>query len=435
MSDAPPDFAPYDGDVIEPSRTTRLAPMANNPFAVAKPQGLALGATEIAGRSAEAEVHGRMLMAQRFPRDEAKAYARAMQSCQRIGFASAATWTFPRAGQSLAGPSIRLAEELARLWGNVEFGINELARKHGSAGLPGESEMEAYAWDLETNVRSSQRFTVKHLRDSNRGQGAPLTTERDIYEITANMGSRRVRARILAVLPPELVDGAVQACERTVAHGGGVSLPERIRAMVGKFSGYGVTHLMIADKLGHPIDQTTPDELVGLTSAFNSIKDGAPASEYFGRKGPAAQAALPAHADGFEAAAAGVKAPVKVAADPAAVIAQTASVETAALPEANPAVAVVSAVIEPDAVSTVAGGAAAPVGDGEAAEDLAQDALASLLDNLRKTTTVAALDEMLRHAGAQADIALLSQDFVAQGDWLNALDAHRARLSGKGKRS
>lgn len=416
MNEAPPDFAPYDGDVIEPARTTRavVPGLANNPFAVAKPQGLALGATEIAGRSAEAEVHGRMLMAKRFPRDEAEAYGRAMQSCQRIGFASAATWTFPRGGQSLAGPSIRLAEELARLWGNVEFGINELSRKHGSAGIAGESEMEAYAWDLETNVRSSQRFTVKHLRDSNKGQGAPLTTERDIYEITANMGSRRVRARILAVLPPELVDGAVQACERTVAHGGGVPLGDRIRTMIEKFSGVGVTLKMIADKLGHPIDQTTPEELVGLISIYNSIKDSAPVGEFFGRS-VAAPASLPPQADSFEVAAAGFKPPPSAQTLPAVQVAIQTKAE-AVNTEAAPALR------------------AASVDAGLSAEEdvvtAEQAALGSLLDNLRNVASIKALDDMLANPDARADIEAVATSHEAQGEWLTALDAHRARLSG-----
>ena len=38
----------------------------------------------------------------------------------------------------------RLAEEAARCWGNVDFGIKELSQKDG------ESEMLAYCWDMET---------------------------------------------------------------------------------------------------------------------------------------------------------------------------------------------------------------------------------------------------------------------------------------------
>jgi len=294
MSDMP-ESIPHDGEILAPPRTGQA--VAHNPFAVARSEHVSAGAVEIQSRSAEAAVQGRMLIAKRFPRDEGKAYALAMQSCLRLGLAEAAIYKYTKGG-TVEGPSIRLAEELARLWGNIEFGLNELSRR------PGESEMEAYAWDLQTNVQSSQRFTVKHLRDKSSGPPTPLTQERDIYEITANNGSRRVRARILAILPPELVDDAVIACKATVKRGGGQSLGDRIRAMTGAFAAIGVTAQMIGERVGHALDQITPDELADLRGSLTAIKDGAAVREHFGPK-LAPAATLPDSADGFEAAAAG----------------------------------------------------------------------------------------------------------------------------------
>ena len=301
MSDMPQSI-PHEGEIVEPARTGAVAAQMHNPFAAARSEHVSAGAVEIQSRSAEAAVQGRMLIAKRFPRDEGSAYAKAMQSCQRLGLAEAAIYKYTKGG-TVEGPSIRLAEELARLWGNIEFGLNELSRR------PGESEMEAYAWDLQTNVQSSQRFTVKHLRDKSNGPATPLTAERDIYEITANNGSRRVRARILAILPPELVDDAVVACKATVKRGGGQSLGDRIRAMTGAFAAVGVTPQMLVERVGHAIDQITPDELVELRGSLTAIRDGAAVRDHFGPKQVAAAAAPLPNADGFEAAAAG--APVK----------------------------------------------------------------------------------------------------------------------------
>ena len=42
---------------------------------------------------------------------------------------------FPRAGETVSGPSIRLAEMLAAVWGNIEYGIRELSRKEGASVL------------------------------------------------------------------------------------------------------------------------------------------------------------------------------------------------------------------------------------------------------------------------------------------------------------
>jgi hypothetical protein len=240
----------------------------NNPFAKAAPDHLSAGAVAIESERAIAEAQGRLLIAKRFPRDEAAAFARAMDACRRPSLAEVANYRFPRGGQSVEGPSIRLAEELARCWGNVAYGMRELSRRNG------ESEMEAFAWDQQTNVLSTQTFTVRHLRDK-RGGPEALKDERDIYEVTANMASRRLRARILAVLPPDLVDAAVAQCRDTIKNGSDKPLVDRIRDMTQAFVRIGVTSQMLAKKLGKPLDEATPDDLADLRGTFQAIKDGA----------------------------------------------------------------------------------------------------------------------------------------------------------------
>lgn len=285
------------GEVISPPKTTR--PVTHNPFEAAAPEHVNAGTVAIEGKRAAAEIQGRMIVAKQWPRDTAVAYARAMQACQRPGLAEAAIYRYSR-GQTVEGPSIRLAEELARCWGNIEYGLRELSRRDG------ESEMEAFAWDLETNTRSTQNFTVKHIRDK-RGGGQALKEERDIYEITANMGARRLRSRILAILPPELIDGAVKQCRETIKSGGRVPLADRIAAMTGAFGQIGVTVEMIAGKVGHAVDQINPDELVDLRSVLQSIKDGQSSiSDWFGAK----KAEIAKDTDAFEKAAAGQSDPV-----------------------------------------------------------------------------------------------------------------------------
>ncbi len=272
--------------------TTQAAP--NNPFAKAQSQHISAGAVAIESERAIAEAQGRLLIAKRFPRDEAQAFARVMEACSRASLAEVAHYRFPRAGGTVEGPSIRLAEELARCWGNIAYGLRELSRREG------ESEMEAYAWDQQTNVVSTQTFTVRHLRDK-KGGAERLRDERDIYEVTANMGSRRLRARILAVLPPDLVDAAVAQCAETMRNGGGKPLPDRIRDMVVGFSRIGVSAAMLSEKLGKPLDAATPDDLVALRGVFTAIRDNASSiTEQFSK--PPAAGGSGARLDAIEAA-------------------------------------------------------------------------------------------------------------------------------------
>ena len=245
--------------------------------------GLAVGNTAIESERAIAEAQGKMLLAKRFPRDQARAYARIMEACRRKSFAETAAYAFPRGGKMVIGPTIRLAEMMASAYGNLEYGLRELSQNAGT------SEMEAYAWDLETNVISSQRFTVQHK--SLAKDAKDLTQSRDIYERTANDGARRLRSRIFAILPPDLIEAAEAECKKTLAGQSQEPLIDGIRRMTSEFDKLGVNVTMIAEHLGHPVDQMLPEELADLRQIFRSIRDGqSKAGEWFAPKGNAAAA-------------------------------------------------------------------------------------------------------------------------------------------------
>ncbi len=252
-----------DGTEIEVVRE----PSNTNPFLRPADERLSVGAVTIESERAIAEAQGRLILAKRFPRDRAKAWAEIMEECKRPGLADEGLYSYPRGGQTVTGPSIRLAEVMARCWGNIDFGLRELSRRGN------ESEMEAYAWDLETNTRSVQQFTVRHIRDT-KGGGKVLTDERDIYEIGANMGARRMRARILAIIPGDVVADAEAQCRKTAESGGGLPLIDRVKAMLSAFRDIGITPQRIEATLGHSLDAITAAELVDLKGAYKAIRDG-----------------------------------------------------------------------------------------------------------------------------------------------------------------
>ena len=225
-----------------------------------------------------AEAQGKLVIAKRFPRNEAQAYAGVREACKSLSFAEVSSFSYNRGGSKVTGPTIRLAELCARHWGNIEFGLRELSQR------PGETEMEAYAWDVERNVVTRQGFVVKHLRDKS-GGATKLTQQRDIYEVAANMGARRLRARIMAILPPDFVEAAEQ-CRKTLENGGQGEIPlaKRIDALVERFASIGVSVKMLEDRLEHPLADSLPAEFADLQQIFRSIKDGyTEAHEWFGK--------------------------------------------------------------------------------------------------------------------------------------------------------
>jgi hypothetical protein len=221
-----------------------------------------------------AEVQAQVVMARRFPRDPRMSVERILTDCTRPTLAGAALYAYPRGGEIVSGPSIRLAESIARAWGNLAFGVRELSQRNGV------STVEAFAWDLETNTRASKLFQVVHQLKAY-GRIKSLDDPRDIYELTANLGARRMRACILAIVPGDVVESAVRQCELTQANSGGAPA-EQVAAMIEKFAALGITRDMIAKRLGHKPETCKGAEVLNLRRIYLSIADGiGKASDFF----------------------------------------------------------------------------------------------------------------------------------------------------------
>jgi hypothetical protein len=221
---------------------------------------------EAAAQREIAQVQASMAIAKRFPRDQKKALDRILVACQRPSLAEKALYSYARGGTDITGPSIRLAEAIAQQWGNIEFGVRELEQRIG------ESTVQAYAWDLETNTRKAIDFQVRHYRQTKKG-GYNLTDPRDIYEMVANLGARRVRSCILAVIPGDVVEAAQEECESTLKAKADTS-PEALQKMLTVFGEYGVNKAMIEARIQRKLESITAAQVIALRKIFNSLRDG-----------------------------------------------------------------------------------------------------------------------------------------------------------------
>lgn len=213
-----------------------------------------------------AEVQGAMQVAKMFPRDQQAAVDQIVAACKRKGLAETAQYSYAKGGQDITGPSIRLAETIARCWGNIHFGVRELESRDG------QSVVEAYAIDLETNTRSSKTFSVSHTRHT-KTTSYTLTDPREIYEMTANNGARRLRACLLALIPGDIVDIAIETCEATLKCGD-EPLADRTKTMLAKFSEIGVSKSMIEAKIQRKVEAITSAQYAKLGKTYVAIKDG-----------------------------------------------------------------------------------------------------------------------------------------------------------------
>ena len=243
--------------------------MTEQPNAIALPSRIGQG-TAVEQSRAVAEVQSAIVVAQQCPRNVPAAVAQMEDSCRQKHLADRAFYRFNRGGESgnVTGATIHLARELARCWGNVQYGLVELRRDDDYA----QSELQAWAWDVQTNTRVSTTFIVPHKRFT-KTKVTVLTDMRDIYESNANNGARRVREMIFSVLPPWFVEAAKDLCNKTLEHGGGIPLPKRIADAIKGFEGIGVTVDQLEAKHGSS-GKWTAHTVAQLGIIYTSIQRG-----------------------------------------------------------------------------------------------------------------------------------------------------------------
>lgn len=223
-------------------------------------------ATAIEQSRAVAEVQAAVVAAKQMPRDVDRALADMRRSCGQRALAERAFYNFPRAGQAITGPSISLARDLARCWGNIQYGVAEL-RRDDDAGI---SEIQAFAWDVETNTRSAQIFIVPHRKDT-RGGAKQITDLRDIYENNANQGARRVREAIFAVLPTWFSEEAQDLCRRTLASGTADEVTQRADYAVTQYGRAGITVDQLEARVGRERTEWTAQDVADLRILYDSL--------------------------------------------------------------------------------------------------------------------------------------------------------------------
>ena len=257
--------------MADESKQEQRGQQVPNPFGQ-KPAERGAGALVQADR-AQQEIQAAMVIAHSRPRDPMRAMDRILQDCSRPTVAETGLYAYPKGGETVSGPSIRLAELVEQRWGNLWCGVTELQQDRDK------TVAMAWAWDLETNARDERTFTVPHMRHTRRGSYR-VEDPREIYEMVANYGARRKRAAIQTVVPREVFDAAVEQIERTLAENVSVDA-EAISKMVAAFGEYGVTQDQLVRYIGHRLDSMVSAEMVRLKKVYASIRDGFAAARDF----------------------------------------------------------------------------------------------------------------------------------------------------------
>lgn len=180
--------------------------------------------------------------------------------------ASTCTYSVPRAGKAITGPSVHLAKILAQNWGNlrVEAKVVGIDARQVTC--------QAVCFDLENNL--AIKVEVKRSIMTNKGR---MTD--DMITVTGNAGnSIALRNAVLSVIPKAIVDKVYEEAKSKIT--GDVSdktklLARRKQVIDGLKDTYSLTEAEIIGAVGKAsVDHLTSDDLVVLIGIGTSIKDG-----------------------------------------------------------------------------------------------------------------------------------------------------------------
>lgn len=231
-------------------------------------------------------------LAQVNPRDEGRCEARVLRAMQHPLMAEAAAYEYKRGRTKVTGPSVKLAREMARCWGNIQHGFKVVSEDEESIHI------EGWAWDLETNSRTSKESRFKKLIQRKRGDETvwEKPNERDLNELVMKRAALLQRNALLELLPTYLIDECLAEAERTLsgatAQAHKENPQELIRKTIGAFEPWGITAAQL-ENFGGPWSAAKVQELRRI---YNAVRDGqATLDEYFPAEGgPEMPAAGPA---------------------------------------------------------------------------------------------------------------------------------------------
>jgi len=212
----------------------------------------------------KAEIDVKISTAKAFPRSLKMFMDKAMSMATfNEDIAASCSYSVPREGKSIDGPSVRLAEIICASYGNIISGARVISNDGKSITAQG------FCHDLETN--NSVSVEVKRRITKKNGQ----TFSEDMQIVTGNAAcSIAFRNAVFKVVPSALCQEVYDRA-REVARGSAETLVKRRDKALEYFRGLKVTDKQICDALEiKKVEDIDLDKLAILTGIKASIKNG-----------------------------------------------------------------------------------------------------------------------------------------------------------------
>lgn len=212
----------------------------------------------------KAEIDIQISTAKAFPRSVKESIDKSISlATLNQSVAESCTYSLPRAGKAIEGPSVRLAEIVVSSFGNIRSGARVIANDGKTITAQG------ICHDLETNncvtVEVKRRITGKNGK----------TFNEDMQVVTGNAACAiAFRNAVFKVIPAALIE-SVYAEVKKVAKGTKKTLIERRIKAIDHFNELGVKNKQICEVLNiKKIEDIDLDLLSTLTGFGTAIKNG-----------------------------------------------------------------------------------------------------------------------------------------------------------------
>lgn len=216
-----------------------------------------------------AQVDMQIATAKRYPRNVQRVKS-GILSIATLDAETAAScfYALPRAGKTIIGASIRLAEIGLSQWGNCKVGTR-IIRVVADGPNP-HVVVQAVCHDLETNVAVSiEKSGVITGKRKNGGNPDPD----DINLATNRCTSFAIRDAILKVVPLAVIKGPMDQCI-AITKGDAATLGTRRAQCVEALGKMGVTEKMILASFGYKSsEEISLDDLADMRGRYSAIKN------------------------------------------------------------------------------------------------------------------------------------------------------------------
>jgi len=230
-------------------------------------QVMEISGNEVAYLQDKAQIDVQISTAKAFPRNLKRSVGNAI-AIATIDKDTAATCTYsvPRGGKAITGPSVHLAKILAQCWGNmrIEAKVIGVEAKFVTS--------QSVAFDLENNLAIKVEVKRSIMTKSGRMND-------DMIVVTGNAGnSIALRNAILAVIPKGVVNNVYAAAKQVIT--GDISdenklIKRRKQVIDGLKDTYTVTEAEILSAIGKAsIEHVSADDIVVLIGIGTAIKEG-----------------------------------------------------------------------------------------------------------------------------------------------------------------